>query len=132
VALVETKKLDEPLVCKHHLLLLLKYILFIWTDFDYDLFYLAKHRHGRNTDDQAKINLRGALLSTWWKPTESSIVLCERIVQCVFFEIVMYVSSICNLFFKLSCIARNLWLLYCAICDFWFISSYVHNGMSRK
>jgi hypothetical protein len=29
VALVETKKLDEPLVCKHHLLLLLKYILFI-------------------------------------------------------------------------------------------------------
>jgi hypothetical protein len=58
MAMLENKKPGEPLVCKHHILLLLKYSTY-YTGFDNDLFYLAKHRNGQYTDDQAKIDLLG-------------------------------------------------------------------------
>jgi hypothetical protein len=42
MAMLENKKPSEPLVCKHQLLLLLKYSSYL-SSFDNDLFYLSRY-----------------------------------------------------------------------------------------
>jgi hypothetical protein len=54
-------------------------ILLICTGFNNDLFYLAKHRNERNTDEQAKIDLLGDCRHFGWVRDESR----RRVPQCV-------------------------------------------------